>query len=157
MAIPIAHWAAREHALVLVLTLSRWEGDDDSTPVVSVLTFTRDGDRWTPPAPLYLATGWHHDPLARPDSQRDLGGNPMVSGSGTKTMMHGRVIPGAMEISLIQDGHEDRRPLDSHFGAWIVCTDDDTAPFEVEARDASGNTIARFSNWMAYMRESGAL
>jgi hypothetical protein len=77
-----------------------------------------------------MATSWHHDPLARSDSLRDLGGSPMVSGSGTKTMMHGRVIPDARELSLIQDGHEDRRPLDSHFGAWIVCTDD-TTPFEL--------------------------
>jgi hypothetical protein len=105
MAIPIAYWTARLHALALVLTFSRWEGEDDATP--------------------------------------------MVSGSGTKTMMHGRVIPDARELSLIQDGHEDRRPLDSHFGAWIVCTDD-TTPFEVEARDADGNAIARLSNWTAY-------
>jgi hypothetical protein len=148
MAIPIAYWAARHHALVLVLTFSRWEGEDDSTPMASVLTFTRDGDTWTPPPPHFHSSSWSHDPLARPDSLRDLGGSPMVSGSGTKTMMHGRVIPGARELSLIQDGHEDRRPLDSHFGAWIVCTDD-TSPFEVEARDADGNAIARLSNWMA--------
>jgi TolA-binding protein len=149
MAIPIAYWTARDHAVVLVLTFSRWEGEDDSTAMVSVLTFRRDGDTWTPPPPRFISTGWHHDPLARPGSLRDLGGSPMVSGSGTKTMMHGRVIPGARELSLIQDGREDRRPLDSHFGAWIVCADD-TSPFEVEARDADGNAIARLSNWTAH-------
>jgi hypothetical protein len=49
MAIPIAYWTARLHAVVLVLTFSRWEGEDDATPMVSVLTFTRDGDTCTRP------------------------------------------------------------------------------------------------------------
>jgi tetratricopeptide (TPR) repeat protein len=152
MAIPLAYWTARQHALVLVLTFTRWEGQQDSTATACVLTFTRHGDTWTPPQHFH-GHSWSHDPIARPHSLRDLGGRPMVSGSGTTTMMHGRVTPDARELSLIQDGHEDTRPLDSHFGAWIVCTDD-TTPFEVEARDAEGNPIARLSNWMAHTPRS---
>jgi hypothetical protein len=35
----------------------------------------------------------------------------------------GCVAPSVEQIALTQDGHEDRRPLESHFGAWIVCTE----------------------------------
>jgi len=36
---------------------------------------------------------------------------------------HGTAALAVRQIALIQDGHEDRRPLDSHFGAWVVCTE----------------------------------
>jgi hypothetical protein len=86
MAIPVNYWAARQHALVLVLTFSRWEREDDSTPMASVLTFTRDGNTWTPPQHFH-ATSWSHDPLARPDSLRDLGA------PWTRTSAHGSSAP----------------------------------------------------------------
>jgi hypothetical protein len=38
------------------------------------------------------------------------------------------------QIALIQDGHEDRRLLESHFGALAVCTDR-AAPYRIDALD----------------------
>lgn len=52
-------------------------------------------------------------------------------------IMHGRVAPNVKQLALIQDGYEDRRPLDSHFGAWVVCTEN-PAPFRVVALDENG-------------------
>jgi hypothetical protein len=43
---------------------------------------------------------------------------------------HGRVGPAVTQIALIQDGHEDRRPLESHLGAWVICTEQ-ASPFQV--------------------------
>ena len=43
-------------------------------------------------------------------------------------------------LALIQDGHEDRRPLNSHFGAWIVRTDK-PGPFQVTTLDENGSAL----------------
>jgi hypothetical protein len=54
---------------------------------------------------------------------------------------HGRVGPAVTQIALIQDGHEDCRPLESHFGAWVVCTEQ-ASPFQVAALDKNGTVLA---------------
>ena len=41
---------------------------------------------------------------------------------------------------MIQDGSEDRRPLESHFGAWVVCTEQ-PGEFEVAGLDQEGNVV----------------
>jgi hypothetical protein len=33
---------------------------------------------------------------------------------------HGHASPAVKYIALVQDGREDLRPLESHFGAWVV-------------------------------------
>jgi hypothetical protein len=33
----------------------------------------------------------------------------------------GRVSPAVTAIAVVHDGQEGRRPLASHFGAWVVC------------------------------------
>ena len=38
---------------------------------------------------------------------------------------------------VIQDGREDRRHLESHFGAWVICTEH-MWPFQVTALDQNG-------------------
>jgi hypothetical protein len=43
-----------------------------------------------------------------------------------------------------QDGQEDRRALESHFGAWVVCTEQPT-PFVVTALDANGSVLGSVS------------
>lgn len=45
------------------------------------------------------------------------------------------VIPMAM-----MGGHEDRRRLESHFGAWVICTEQ-TSPFQVTALDENGAVL----------------
>jgi len=43
--------------------------------------------------------------------------------------------------ALIQDGHEDRRPLQSHFGAWVVCAER-LGPFQVAGLASDGTPLA---------------
>jgi hypothetical protein len=53
----------------------------------------------------------------------------------------GRVAHTVKQIALIQDGHQDRHPLESHFGAWAVCTDKPGA-YDVAALDEHGIVLA---------------
>jgi hypothetical protein len=54
----------------------------------------------------------------------------------------GRAAPDVRYLAVIKDGREDRRPLDSHFGAWIICTEQ-LGPFEIAAIDENGTVLAR--------------
>jgi tetratricopeptide (TPR) repeat protein len=105
--------------------------------------YSRDDDGWTPHR-YVIGMSDGYDPIANPGSLRDLGGSAMVTGGGTETQLHGRASPAVKHIALIQDGREDRRPLESHFGFWVVSTEECT-PFRVEGRDAGGNVLARIS------------
>jgi hypothetical protein len=58
--------------------------------------------------------------------------------------MAGRVAPEVKQIALIQDGQEDRRALESHFGAWVVCTEQPT-PFVVTALAEDGSVLGSVS------------
>ena len=131
MAIPVAYWKADRCAVVLFLRFSRHRRDID--PVATMATFSREGERWNPHRHWH-GTGWSHDPIASPDDLRDLGGRALVTGGGsgsTETpppgwpaaVIHGRISPAVKQLALIQNGHEDRRLLESHFGAWVVCTE----------------------------------
>lgn len=151
MSIPVASWTAAGCAVVLFLEYSR---DPDGAiapgPVVKMPTFGRDGDTWTAHR-WFGGTGWSHDPIASPQDVRDLGGQMMVEGGGAFTdtpapghpavIVAGRVAPAVTQIALIQDGHEDRRPLRSHFGAWVVCIDR-WAPYQINALDDNGAVLA---------------
>ena len=53
----------------------------------------------------------------------------------------GQVGLAVTQIALIQDGHDDRRPLESHLGAWVIYTQP-TSPFQVTALDANGTVLA---------------
>ena len=44
-------------------------------------------------------------------------------------------------LALIQDGHEDRRPLDNHFGAWVIHAEK-PGQLAVAALDDNGTTLA---------------
>ena len=56
-------------------------------------------------------------------------------------IVHGQAGPAVTHLALIQDGCEDHRPLESHFGAWVVCIEQ-ASPFQVTALDASGTALA---------------
>ena len=45
-------------------------------------------------------------------------------------------------LALIQDGHEDRRPLDNHFGAWVIRADE-PGQLAVAALDEDGTILAQ--------------
>jgi hypothetical protein len=138
MALPIAYWKAERCGVVLILEFCQWDGE--WSPMVVMARFTRDGSSWIPDQHWHC-TSWSHDPIAHPRSLRNLGGRPMVTGGGSESVRHGRVAPTVTEIGLIQNGHEVRRPVDSRFGAWVVCTDEPT-PFRVTAYDHTGNLLA---------------
>lgn len=140
MAIPVAYWTATRHAVVLFLQFFWSDEEAKWFPTVTMGPFTREGDGWTSPK-FWAATDWWHDPLANPGDLGDLDGRAMVTGGGAETIRHGRVAPAVTEIGLIQDGHEDRRPLESHFGAWVVCTDQ-PSPIHVTAYDKNGVMLA---------------
>jgi hypothetical protein len=82
---------------------------------------------------------------------RDLGGNPMVSGGLSQarevtpgrpaSIATGRAAPEVRYLAVTQDGREDRRLLESHFGAWVVCTEQ-PGPFTVTGLDAAGTVLA---------------
>ena len=82
MSVPVASRTASGCAVVLFLEHSR---DPDGTiapqPRVTMATFARDGDLWTPHR-YFVGMGWSHDPITNPQDLRDLGGQMMVGGSG---------------------------------------------------------------------------
>jgi tetratricopeptide (TPR) repeat protein len=142
MAIPVAYWTTQHRAVVLFLRFSP-EGRRNLSAVLHA-TYTRTDTGWT--ADRYvIGGGYSYDPIANPGSLRDLDGSAMVTGGGSDTDLHGRASPAVQYIALIQDGREDVRPLESHFGAWVVCTEQ-RSPFQVEGRDADGNVLARIAH-----------
>jgi hypothetical protein len=149
MAVPVAYWKAERCAVVLFLRFSR-DFDGHWNPIAMMGTFARDEDQWSAHQ-HWAGTGFSHDPVASPGDLRHLGGRAItISGHswsgrpapGNPAMIvHGHVGPAVTQLALIQDGCEDRRPLESHFGAWVVCTEH-ASPFQVTALDASGTALA---------------
>ena len=141
MAIPVAYWTTKRRAVVLFLKFERH--GRQHVPGALHITYSRRGARWA--ADRHLAgSGFGLDPIARPGSHRDLGGRAMVTSGGTNTITHGHASPAVKYVAVIRDGREDVRPLESHFGAWVICTEK-APPFEVEGRDADGNVLAHIS------------
>ena len=150
MAIPAAYWKAEQCAVVLVLSFAR-HGHGQPEPMAMQVTYSRGEDgRWVPPT-HFSGGSFHHDPVRSPESTRAPDGSPMVYGSSSQArevtpgrpafIATGRAAPEVKYLAVIKDGHEDRRPLESHFGAWVVCTEQ-PGPFEVVGRDADGTVLA---------------
>lgn len=150
MAIPVAYWTTQHSAVVAILQFSRHGRSHH--PVVFMVTYARSDTGWTTYSSHFGGTSFSHDPIATPGGRRDLGGSPMVTGGGSRArqvtpgkpaiIRHGRAGPGVKYIALIQDGREDIRPLHSHFGAWVICTEQ-LSPLEIQGRDADGTVLAR--------------
>jgi tetratricopeptide (TPR) repeat protein len=150
MAIPVAYWKAERCAVVLVLRFSRY-GHHQPQPMAMQVTYSRGEEgSWEPPRRV-LGGSFSHDPIRSPGSMRDMGGNPMVYGGSSQTdqvtrghpavIATGRAAPEVKYLAVIKDGHEDRRPLETHFGAWVVCTEQ-PGPFDVAGLDANGIVLA---------------
>ena len=147
MAIPLAYWTASQSAVVLFLQFHRHGREWDPSAVMA--TFTREHGQWTAASGHWLGTGFH-DPFTDPADLRGLDGQPIViSGESHSdqpapgrlaSIWHGTAAPAVRQIALIQDGQEDRRPLHSHFGAWVVCTEN-PAPCTVTALDQDGAVL----------------
>jgi len=153
MAVPMAYSTARESAAVLFLRFHRhrrtWE------PMATMATFTRQDGQWRADT-HWLGTGFH-DPFTDLGGLHGLGGEAIVhSGSSSGdggTILHGIAAPAVKYLALTQDRHEDRRPLDSQFGAWIVRTDK-PGPFRVAAIDENGSSLDESSR--PHIRPSAA-
>jgi tetratricopeptide (TPR) repeat protein len=139
MAIPMAYWAAHDTAVVLFLRFHRhrrtWH------PSAFMVTFTRQDGQWKPD------THWHgtsfHDPFTDPGGRYGLAGRPIAfSGGSGNIICHGTAAPAVKYLALIQDGHQDRRLLDNHFGAWVICAEK-PGPAAVAALDENGTTLAQ--------------
>lgn len=150
MAVPVACWKAEQCAVVLVLRFSR-HGQDDPEPMAMEVVYSRGHDGgWEPPRYI-LGGSFGHDPVRSPGSLQELDGNPMVHGSSSlapevtpghpAAVATGRAAPEVRYIAVIGDDREDRRPLESHFGAWIVCTEQ-PGDFLVVGLDANGTVLA---------------
>lgn len=151
MAIPIAYWIAGQCAVVLVLHFVR-HGHDGPHPMAMQVIYSRGEDGpWQPPTGASGGSFFSHDPVRSPGSTRDLDGNPMVRGGSSQareaipgrpaTIATGRAAPEVKYLAVTKDGQEDRRPLESHFGAWVVCTEQ-PGSFEVAGLDATGTVLA---------------
>lgn len=160
MVIPVAYWTAQHCAVVLFLRFMR-QGRQH-VPMALQVIYSRDGDAWIPPERV-AGTGFSHDPIASPGGRRDLGGQAMVQSGGSwaehaapghpAAVAEGRATPSVTHIALIQDGHADKRRLDSRFGAWVVCTER-PGPFQVEGLDENGAVLARMTPAIARTRPS---
>ena len=150
MAIPAACWKAGQCAVVLILSFAR-HGGDQPVPTAMQVVYSRGEDgRWVPPAHV-SGSSFHRDPVRSRESTQDPDGSPMAYGGSSQAreatpgrpafIATGSAAPEVKYLAVIKDGHEDRRPLESHFGAWVVCTEQ-PGPFEVAGLDANGTVLA---------------
>jgi Tfp pilus assembly protein PilF len=157
MAIPVASWTGQHSGAVLFLRFRPRGRTHDAG--LNVLAFTRTHTGWATssadhrrPAFIGLMGGRGYDPIASGGSWPDMGGTTMFASGRTYArppapgfpalLLYGHAAPAVKSIALIQDGREDLRPLESHFGAWVICTEQES-PLQVEGRDADGKTLAR--------------
>ena len=141
MAVPMAHWIAGDKSVVLFLRFHRNRRTWD--PMAVLATFTWQDGEWQANK-HWFGTGFH-DPLTDPAGLRALDGRVLVysgssGGGGGGTILHGIASPDVKYLAVIQDGHEERRPLDSYFGAWVIRTTT-PGPVTVAAIDKNGTTI----------------
>jgi hypothetical protein len=134
----------------LVLRYTRpWRNKPDPTQIMVVYSRASDGS-WAPPRGAG-GTGFPYDPIARPGgAMQALGGRQMVTGGGSfsraaapgrpATIATGLAASEIEHLAVIQGGSEDRRPLESHFGAWVVCTEQ-PGEFEVAGLDQEGKVV----------------
>jgi hypothetical protein len=148
MAAPMAHWIAGDKAVVLFLRFHRhrrtWRPLALYTwdPTAVMATFTRQDGAWE------ADQHWHgtsfHDPFTDPGGLRGLDGRILVySGSSrgdSGTILHGIASSDVKHLAVVQDGHEERRPLENHFGAWVIRTTK-PGPFTVAAIGKNGTTV----------------
>jgi hypothetical protein len=160
MAIPVACWTAQHSAVVLFLRFRPRGRTHDSE--LAVLAFARTDSGWAPSnasptrtAFLTMGSGHGYDPIASSASWPDMRGTTMFASGRTYAMpqtpglpalmLYGHAAPAVTQIALLQDGREDVRPLESHFGAWVICTEH-PSPLQVEGRDTGGQVLARITD-----------
>jgi hypothetical protein len=152
MSVPVAFWTASQNAVVLFLRFSRSQSGA-FRPVATTMPYTRSGNTWKG-GRWSTGSSFSYDPIADPQDTRDLAGRAMVHCGGGYTDHPSQGRPAAVEVGrvgtavtrivLVQDGVEDRRALQSHFGAWVVCVER-WSPYQVNALDSDGAVLATIS------------
>jgi hypothetical protein len=156
MSIPICQWKASRCAVVMFLQFHRSSLDSRMRAMTSIVTYSRDRDSWT--TPMSGSRSWQSyafDPIATPSYSGHLDGNAITYGQTTQhnnpgpgqpaSTAHGYVGPEVKYLAIIQDGRQDLRPLQSHFGAWIACTEQ-PGTFDVAAFDRQHALLARLAH-----------
>jgi hypothetical protein len=160
MAIPVASWTTEHSGAVLFLRFNPRGRTHDAR--LAVLAFARTDTGWASSSPkpecpafITMTAGRGYDPIASPGRWPDMRGTTMFASGRTYArpiapglpalILHGHAAPTVKSIALIQDGPEDARPLESHFGAWVICTEQES-PLKVEGRDGDGTVLARISH-----------
>ena len=145
MAIPLAYWTAGDTAVVLFLHFVRHRRGWSSAAIP--VTLARQDGQWKALAGHRAGTSFH-DPFTDPGDLHGLAGRPIISGGGSHgagtAIRYGTAAAAVRQVALIQDGQEDRRPLHSHFGAWIIITSR-PGPFTVAAIDANGTALGEIA------------
>ncbi len=149
MAIPMALWITTTSAVVLFLEYLR-APDGTFHPQAVMGTFFQSDAGWSPHK-SWGGIFWSHDPLKHPKGLQDLLGRDIVSCGGRfannpeptapAIVMCGRISPQVLELSLLQDGEDDKRyTVHSHFGAWVICADK-WRPFTLQALNRNGDIV----------------
>lgn len=149
--IPIGYWVAPEIAVVVFFYFGEIPGLG-VRPFVMTIPYYQEAGKWTFEEQSEIrGFGFPFDPVTQPERVVDLDGSHFVFSSLGRRQAKGRapmwVATGHASrevryITLVQEGSEDRRRLDSHFGTWVVCTQV-REPFEVVAFDSSGQELSR--------------
>jgi hypothetical protein len=153
MAIPLCYWSGRCCGAVAFMFF--WPDPEDGRlrPSTSVIPFSREDGRWVAPQGTAIY-GWSpndgFDPIVDPDYSRHLDGNTMTYGESSPPDSHqpgqpastalGHVSSEVKYLAVIQDGQQDHRPLESHFGTYLVCVEEQ-GPFDVAAFDSKGQLL----------------
>jgi hypothetical protein len=152
MSIPVCYWTAATCGVVAFLHFRRFGDSPEAIPMTTIVSYAREADRWRPPgAGALVSWSYAFDPIAQPGYARHLDGNALTYGE-TSQQDHprpgqpacyamGYVAPVVTYLAVLQDGHQERRTLQSRFGAWIVCTDQ-PGSFDVAAYDQEGSLLA---------------
>ncbi len=155
MSIPVCYWTADSCAVVAFVHFRPSPQDGIMRAMMTIVNYTRDTGEWTTPSSgSFASSSYAFDPVANPSYQRHLDGNAMTYGHTSQqaptlgrpaSTAFGYVAPEVRYLAVIQGGRQDRRELQSHFGAWIVCTEW-PGTFDVAAFDNQGELLTRLEH-----------
>jgi hypothetical protein len=151
MRIPFCSWSAGCCAVVAFMQFSPGQQPGRMEASALKMPYFRQDGRWVPvPRQGFLALSLGFDPVAGPDYGRRLDGSTITycqfshgdshePGQPASTVL-GFASPDVKYLAVTQDGQQDYRPLQSHFGAYLVCVEK-PGPFDVAAFDSDGQLL----------------
>lgn len=151
MSIPMCCWAAQCRAEVTFMQFRPRPEDGRMAAMTTTVPYARQDGRWVPPrGNQFLFSSYAFDPVTDPGYDRHLDGDTMTYGQFRRGDSHqpgrpassalGHVSRAVKYLAVIQDGQQDYRPLQSHFGAWAVCVEK-PGIFDVAAFDSDGKLL----------------